>query len=441
MNYGFIKKFINNKCYIFTICTEQEIHYDYQQIFKYKIVNINDISNENMDPNNSINNYMINNIYYENIICLKTYEQALFHNFMIYEQWKYYENGYSGLYKHYNGPFLIYQFFHINGKINDSYIDNKIKYTYVDGNLIEKYVYYDIHHTKLKKYLFQNNENVLEAKIYDKTGICIEHYTETKYNMIANDNNIENIQYTKRKSKIFDKVNGALLCECSYLVCDDKFFGFIDNYKEYNITNIIECSFNGVLHGNGLLHGKFTKLINNIIIDKYEYENNIMTYHCEYYENENKKLEYIKLSEQNIYKYIEYFPDNSIKRIYYLNNNNKFINEYIEYHPNNILYKKCKFINISYQTNTIRIENLKIYDIYGNIIKKPTKINKSFIRYPNRQLYPFFKYKNKIPLLNIIKYNLYISHYLNDDNNRFSYISSYNILRVMSGLGGLAYST
>lgn len=313
---------------------------------------------------------------------------------------------------------------------NKCYIDNKIKYIYLDGNLNEKFIYYDTLHSKLKKYTFRNDDNLLETIVYNRDGKCIEQYIEIDYKF-NNDNTL-----TKRKSKIFN--NDDIICECSYIVKNnDTFYYFINNFIYYNNTNIIECNFNN----NGELHGKYVKKINNHLIKEYQYDNNSLIYYCEY-ENDHKKIEY-KLIDQNINKYIEYYNNNTIKRIYNLKNN-KFIYDYIEYHPNNILYRQCYF------SDTLKIENLKIYDINGNIIYKPSKINKSFIRYPKKQLYPFINHKSihkNIYDIQQIKKNIinYISLYLCDNENNVLnennvFCISYNFLRVLSGIPGFKYS-
>jgi hypothetical protein len=135
-----------------------------------------------------------------------TYDVAFYHDFMELEQWKCFSNGYTGLYVHYDKHDVKkYEYYHINGKINDSYIDNKIKYTYIDGILYEKKVYYNNELKFIKRNIIYKN-NIYEGTLYDRQGKCVEKCVEQYVN----------IEKNKHKSKIYK--DNKLICECTYII-------------------------------------------------------------------------------------------------------------------------------------------------------------------------------------------------------------------------------
>jgi hypothetical protein len=442
---GYIKEIINDNIYIFII-----EYYDdgnnindlfsnktlSKMITNYKILDILQINLENNIYITKIREYEINKTYGSNKNVFLEYVHAYYYKFMENEEWKYFKNGFDGLYKHYNKFGLKeYEYYHSNGKINGTYIHSNIKYTYIDGKLYQKNVYYDNEHNIIKKYGFLNSDNFFETKIYNKNGKCVEQNVEKNVEIIYPGNE------SKIISKIISKIynyNEELKCECTYIINDndnDKNIKFIDDFIVY--SDIYNYKYKFDLDDNMI---KYEKLdLSNNIIELNIYQNNETIYKCEYYSNRNKKIECELFNslypDQKYTKYIEYFESGNVKRKYYLKNN-KFIYDYIEFHPNLQIYRKCYF-DISKKIN-----DFIAFDTEGNKIIKSNNKYKSFIRYPKYQLYPFIKFNQNKDIFKIItKIRLQILNYLKDyiGDKTEMFVINYNILRILNGVDKLAY--
>jgi antitoxin component YwqK of YwqJK toxin-antitoxin module len=115
-----------------------------------------------------------------------TYEKAFFYDFISNKEYKYFPNGYIGIYKHYNkyGGELRSEYFHVNGVINGKYTEYTVKNgetyileetNYINGEKHGEYIkYHDNHTIKFKGDYINNKKNRIEY--YNKNGKLITIY-------------------------------------------------------------------------------------------------------------------------------------------------------------------------------------------------------------------------------------------------------------------------
>jgi antitoxin component YwqK of YwqJK toxin-antitoxin module len=173
------------------------------------------------------------------------------------------------------------------------------------------------------------DKNTRKAKLYTDNA-------QLREELIYNYENIDNIYFIGSYKEYYD---GIIRTECNFNENGELDGNFIKyNHSENN--TVIKC-----FYVNGKLNNAYTisNSLTNDIIDFRLYNNGVSTYRVEYYQNNNKKKEFITM-ENNVSKFIEYFESGSIQRIYFMKNF-KYIDKYLEYHPNGTLYKVNMFIS------------------------------------------------------------------------------------------------
>lgn len=286
----------------------------------------------------------------------KTYEQAFFYNFLENHEYLFFENGYTGLYKQFDGDKLISEFFQINGYkegIEKIYDNNTIMYenNYINNKQTEQKTFKN---NKLFSYIkFIDNYRIIEN--YHNNGeihesyklICVNNIQRTDGEYIKYYQNKKiNIKcyYNNGKYGLYVEYwdNGNIKIECEYE--KDKLNGF---YKEYYIDGQIKIvtryknnKYDGVyeeyvqnklnikcFYINGWLDGEYIKY--------YEGKDNIQ-FICNYKYNNTDSIIFLEKKYNNICKsnkdgeYIEFYENGNIhKKCIY--KNNKLFGEYIIY--------------------------------------------------------------------------------------------------------------
>jgi antitoxin component YwqK of YwqJK toxin-antitoxin module len=237
------------KHYIITIDVEEQfIDNNYKTLYcnNFKVIGIKDILNNYYDE---IDKYKIFETYIDKINFYILEELAFYENFISEEQYKLYPNGYSGSYKSYDRyGNLIEDFFHINGKIegtyiryytniiewsngvtitNNSDINIDIKCEYINGKLNGKFIQYHNNKNIIFDYNFANGI---------KHGMCIDYD--------INGNILKKIEYDNGDFNGYyyeiDILDNKTI-ECTY-----KNNLFNGEYKEYDLNKklILKCNYN-----------------------------------------------------------------------------------------------------------------------------------------------------------------------------------------------------
>lgn len=124
------------------------------------VIDIEDITGNNYD---SILDFVVDETYnYTNIVLefYKIKELAFYLDFILKKQWKFFPNGYAGLYKEYlsNGS-IVLEYFHINGKKYGQY-----KYYWDNTNKIREECYYFNDSIISEKILYNMNGTIKNIK-------------------------------------------------------------------------------------------------------------------------------------------------------------------------------------------------------------------------------------------------------------------------------------
>ena len=338
----------------------------YTKINKYILTIDNEIIIDIEDFTNNTNfteiiNFKVGERYkFKNIF--KTYGQAFFYHFLENYEYLFFENGYTGLYKHYDGDKLISEFFQINGRkegIEKIYDNNIIVYenNYINNKQTEQKTFKN---NKLLTYIkFIDNYRIIE-KYYNNgeinesykliclntinrfDGEYIKYYSNKKINIKCNFNN--GLKYGLY-IEYWD--NGNIKIECEYE--KDKLNGFYKEYYSDGNIKILAKYKNNKYDGlyeeyvqnklnikcfyiNGCLNGEYIKYYDGI--------DNIQ-FICNYKYDKTDSITYIgknyikiNICEKNKHgDYIEFYESGNIykKGVY---KNNKLFGEYI-------IYKEC----------------------------------------------------------------------------------------------------
>jgi len=335
------------------------------------LVDIEDFTN-NTNLNKIINFEVGGRYKFKNIF--KTYEQAFFYNFLQNHEYLFFENGYTGIYKDYNGDKLIAEFFQINGS------KEGIEKIYDDNNLI-LYENNYINNKQIEQKRFKNNKLFTYIKFDEKYNITKTYYDNGEINesyKLVNINNMNfkdgeyNKYYPNKKINIkcnYNKGakyglyteywdNGNIKIECEYE--KNKLNGF---YKEYYVDGQIKILTN---YKNNKYEGSYEEYIQNKLnikcfykhgcLDgeyiKYYNETDNINFICNYKCDNTDSITYLEknyinipICEKNKHgEYIEFYQSGNIyiKGIY---NNNKLCGEYTFYKENGEIIKTINYKN------------------------------------------------------------------------------------------------
>jgi antitoxin component YwqK of YwqJK toxin-antitoxin module len=317
----------------------------YTKINKYIISLKNDeiVDIEDFTTNIHIDklvNFKVGNKYNVNKMNkFKTKEQAFFYKFLENHEYLFFENGFTGVCKIYDGDVLESECFQINGikngieKIYDKnkkntihseifYCDDKIinKKKFKNNKLVEFIIYND-RESIIEKYYENGNLNEKYTFNKDKKidGVYIKYFSDNdkiniKCNYINGDKEGLYIEYYK---------NGDIKFETNYV--KDKMNGF---YREYYNDNRIKII---TFYKDNLLNGHYEEFYNSgkKYIDCHYINNCLDDTYIKYYENEN-------IHFLCNYKYKE-----SITNIYDKNKHGEFI----EYYENGEIFKQGNYVN------------------------------------------------------------------------------------------------
>lgn len=301
----------------------------------------------------------------------KNYEQAFFYHFLENHEYLFFENGYTGIYKDYDGDKLIAEFFQINGSkegIEKIYDSNLILY---ENNYINN--------KKIEQKRFKNNKLISYMKIYEKYNIVETYYDNGEINesyKLVSINNMNfgdgeyikyypnkkiNIKYNCDKGAKYGLYteywdNGNAKIECEYE--KNKLNGF---YKEYYVNGQIKILTN---YKNNKYEGSYEEYVQNKLnikcfykdgcldgeyIKYYDGTDNI-NFICNYKYDKTDNITYlgknhihITFCEKNKHgEYIEFYQSGNIhkKGVY---ENNKLCGEYIFYKENGEIIKTINY--------------------------------------------------------------------------------------------------
>ena len=385
---GYIKKIVDNKCYIFLVeYLDERIGHDpgdyylddyAKTINHYRIKEIYDITNPNQNIDNINNQYKINTEYYNNSYSdigdcdgyhsdkldklFHTYEMAFHYNFMKLKQYQYYPNGYTGVYKHFEMNKLKYEYYHTNGKISGQFYINNILYNYIDGILIDKKIYY---YTREDTFNYEYTESCkITDKIYLHKYLDNNNYVIKKYdinNKLREEfNYIDNYNYIYKRYDENENLVMEYLTTNTYYDTMNMKNNCIGWYKEYKNNKLyIDCNFDE----NHKLIGSFKKYC-----DEYNMECNFIKgilyslmdgVYIEY-DKDNKKVFECVFRKDNKISHTEYHNNGNIKLDIKYDDKYQYI---IEYDDNkNIIneYKtrRSRIINTGYYVDEVLSENI-----------------------------------------------------------------------------------